>query len=106
MQRKISSFFEPKAGPSASENSIPEKVESLIESVMHVVRTNWKAHSKINVPEWEFKLGSFIPHLGKQLKFNCITLEIILRQFGNIWVRRFTGRISNRRSGVTDSLVE
>ena len=33
MQRKISSFFEPKAGPSASESSSPEKVESVIESV-------------------------------------------------------------------------
>ena len=33
MQRKISSFFEPKAGPSASENSSPEKVESVIEGV-------------------------------------------------------------------------
>jgi hypothetical protein len=33
MQRKISSFFEPKAGPSASENSIPEKVGSVIENV-------------------------------------------------------------------------
>jgi hypothetical protein len=33
MQRKISSFFEPKAGPSASKSSSPEKVESVIESV-------------------------------------------------------------------------
>lgn len=33
MQRKISSFFEPKAGPSASESSSPEKVENVIESV-------------------------------------------------------------------------
>ena len=33
MQRKISSFFEPKAGPSASESSSPEKVESVIENV-------------------------------------------------------------------------
>ena len=32
MQRKISSFFEPKAGPSASESLSPEKVESVIES--------------------------------------------------------------------------
>ena len=33
MQRKISSFFEPKAAPSVSESSSPEKVESVIESV-------------------------------------------------------------------------
>ena len=33
MQRKISSFFEPKAGASASKSSSPEKVESVIESV-------------------------------------------------------------------------
>jgi hypothetical protein len=131
MQRKISSFFESKAGPSASESSSPEKVENVIESVpspsdsrpvnlrtqmlpncrrmiSKVMQLNFSCYPKCGI-----KLPSLNSHSGT-LIFEWAFQFVRTRYWENYWQFCFEEKASpcifildtNRRSRVTDWLVE